>query len=324
MLADGETVRRARSASAALPRRSHWFEAPAHQRRRLRHGARRAGRQRAHARRRAPRRRPSRAGDQRRHGRPADRPRHPSGLGAPPASRTSTSAPSSARTPPHSSIELDDLKRNNELHGHSGRRRAAAPRRRPILREVLGERPLRRTHHGRPPRRADGRRARPRDLRGRAAPAPGASARRTSPSRSASAAATPSSGLDGAIIEAEGDARADASDPPARPRADATEAAVGAGGHRARCDQGVLPADRRAAHRRSGGHRGLARWQSRDGVREPDQFLRSVQQAGLIGALFDRILDDGLEHLVRVPPHRAEPAAGRELRVRQQAGQQRS
>jgi EAL domain-containing protein (putative c-di-GMP-specific phosphodiesterase class I) len=41
----------------------------------------------------------------------------------------------------------------------------------------------------------------------------------------------------------------------------------------------------------------LARWQTRDGVREPDQFLRAVQQAGLMGALFDRILDDGLEKL---------------------------
>jgi diguanylate cyclase (GGDEF)-like protein len=41
----------------------------------------------------------------------------------------------------------------------------------------------------------------------------------------------------------------------------------------------------------------LARWQTRDGVREPDQFLRAVQQAGLLGALFDRILDDGLEKL---------------------------
>jgi len=41
----------------------------------------------------------------------------------------------------------------------------------------------------------------------------------------------------------------------------------------------------------------LARWSSRDGVREPDQFLRIVQQAGLSGALFDRILDDGLENL---------------------------
>jgi diguanylate cyclase (GGDEF)-like protein len=42
----------------------------------------------------------------------------------------------------------------------------------------------------------------------------------------------------------------------------------------------------------------LARWTSRDGVREPDQFLRLVHQAGLAGALFERILDDGLSHLV--------------------------
>ncbi|MDO9173855.1 MAG: EAL domain-containing protein, partial [Actinomycetota bacterium] len=34
----------------------------------------------------------------------------------------------------------------------------------------------------------------------------------------------------------------------------------------------------------------LARWQSADGVREPDQFLPQLQQAGLLGALFDRIL----------------------------------
>jgi EAL domain-containing protein (putative c-di-GMP-specific phosphodiesterase class I) len=50
----------------------------------------------------------------------------------------------------------------------------------------------------------------------------------------------------------------------------------------------------------------LARWQTRDGVREPDQFLRSVQQAGLLGALFDRILDDGLAQLAEfrhIVPH---------------------
>lgn len=41
----------------------------------------------------------------------------------------------------------------------------------------------------------------------------------------------------------------------------------------------------------------LARWQSAEGVREPDRFLRTLQQAGLLGALFDRILDDGLSHL---------------------------
>ncbi|MGB8859816.1 MAG: phosphodiesterase [Ilumatobacteraceae bacterium] len=42
----------------------------------------------------------------------------------------------------------------------------------------------------------------------------------------------------------------------------------------------------------------LARWQSPDGVREPDQFLPLLQQAGLLGALFDRILEDGLQKLV--------------------------
>lgn len=42
----------------------------------------------------------------------------------------------------------------------------------------------------------------------------------------------------------------------------------------------------------------LARWQSPEGVREPDQFLPLLQQAGLLGALFDRILEDGLEKLV--------------------------
>ncbi|MEO5724222.1 MAG: GGDEF domain-containing phosphodiesterase, partial [Ilumatobacteraceae bacterium] len=41
----------------------------------------------------------------------------------------------------------------------------------------------------------------------------------------------------------------------------------------------------------------LARWQAEDGVREPDLFLPQLAEAGLLGALFDRILDDGLEHL---------------------------
>ena len=38
----------------------------------------------------------------------------------------------------------------------------------------------------------------------------------------------------------------------------------------------------------------LARWQSSDGVREPDHFLPVLRQTGLLGALFDRMLDDGL------------------------------
>lgn len=43
----------------------------------------------------------------------------------------------------------------------------------------------------------------------------------------------------------------------------------------------------------------LARWTTPDGVREPERFLRPLQDAGLLGALFDRILDDGLAHLAR-------------------------
>ena len=42
----------------------------------------------------------------------------------------------------------------------------------------------------------------------------------------------------------------------------------------------------------------LARWHSPEGVREPDQFLPMLQQAGLLGALFDRMLDEGLRKLV--------------------------
>lgn len=43
----------------------------------------------------------------------------------------------------------------------------------------------------------------------------------------------------------------------------------------------------------------LARWSSADGIREPDRFLKDMQQAGLLGALFDCILDDGLANLVQ-------------------------
>ncbi len=50
----------------------------------------------------------------------------------------------------------------------------------------------------------------------------------------------------------------------------------------------------------------LARWQTADCVREPDKFLPILHQAGLLGALFDHILDDGLSKLVelrRNSPH---------------------
>ncbi len=42
----------------------------------------------------------------------------------------------------------------------------------------------------------------------------------------------------------------------------------------------------------------LARWHSPEGNREPDQFLPQLLQAGLLGALFDRMLDESLRRLV--------------------------
>ncbi|MCE9623404.1 MAG: bifunctional diguanylate cyclase/phosphodiesterase [Actinomycetia bacterium] len=42
----------------------------------------------------------------------------------------------------------------------------------------------------------------------------------------------------------------------------------------------------------------LARWQTPEGVHGPDRFLPLLHQAGLLGALFDHILDDGLSKLV--------------------------
>lgn len=42
----------------------------------------------------------------------------------------------------------------------------------------------------------------------------------------------------------------------------------------------------------------LARWQTPEGVHGPDRFLPLLSQAGLLGALFDHILDDGLSKLV--------------------------
>ncbi|MFM2079115.1 MAG: hypothetical protein RJA49_3005 [Actinomycetota bacterium] len=191
-------------------------------------------------------------------------------------------------------VEMDDLKRNNELHGHSAGdeqlRLAGA-----LIREVLGDH-----HFG---ARTTGDRLGvllvgvldheisevERLLRqGFAASdisvALGVGIRH------------PDTGLDGAIIEAE--AMLEQTHQTRRaPTADATEAAA------------VLEAIELGAIKayfqpivelRTGAVvaiEALARWQTRDGVREPDQFLRSVQQAGLLGALFDRILDDGLAHL---------------------------
>ncbi len=41
----------------------------------------------------------------------------------------------------------------------------------------------------------------------------------------------------------------------------------------------------------------LARWQTETGIREPGDFLPAIEQAGLNGSLFQRMLDDGLTHL---------------------------
>jgi diguanylate cyclase (GGDEF)-like protein len=41
----------------------------------------------------------------------------------------------------------------------------------------------------------------------------------------------------------------------------------------------------------------LARWQTETGIREPGEFLPALEQAGLNGSLFHRMLDDGLSHL---------------------------
>jgi diguanylate cyclase (GGDEF)-like protein len=106
----------------------------------------------------------------------------------------------------------------------------------------------------------------------------------------------PELGLDGAVLEAE-DQLATTHATHLAPLPDATEASA--------VMQAIELGDIKAYFQpivdlRTGAVvsiEALARWSSRDGVREPDQFLRIVQQAGLAGALFERILDDGLEHL---------------------------
>jgi len=191
-------------------------------------------------------------------------------------------------------IELDELKRSNELHGHQAgdeQLRAAGA----ILRDVMGD-----DHYG---ARITGDRLgllmvgvhehevaeAERQLRqgfGASSISAVIGVGRRHPER----------GLDGASIDAEGQLE-DTRLARQAPTADATEAAS------------VLEAIELGAIKayfqpivdlRTGAVvaiEALARWQSRDGVREPDQFLRAVQAAGLMGALFDRILDDGLEHL---------------------------
>jgi diguanylate cyclase (GGDEF)-like protein len=191
-------------------------------------------------------------------------------------------------------IELDELKRSNELHGHSagdGEIRSAGN----IVRELLGEQ-----HYG---ARLTGDRLGvmlvgiadhdiadfERELRqgfgaSDISVAIGAGTRH------------PERGLEGALIEAEEQLRHTHTTRHA-PTPDATEAAAVIEA----IEHGAIKAYFQPIVELKTGAvvaiEALARWQSRDGVREPDQFLPGVQQAGLLGALFDRILDDGLEHL---------------------------
>ncbi len=191
-------------------------------------------------------------------------------------------------------IEMDDLKRNNELHGHSAgdeQLRTAGT----LVRDILGDQ-----HYG---ARISGDRL--------GVLMVGAQDHEISEVerllRQAFTAAEisvalgvgvrhPDTGLDGSILDAEEQLEQNHATRHA-PTADATEAAA------------VLEAIELGAIKayfqpivdlRTGAVvaiEALARWQTRDGIREPDQFLRAVQQAGLLGALFDRILDDGLAHL---------------------------
>jgi diguanylate cyclase (GGDEF)-like protein len=191
-------------------------------------------------------------------------------------------------------IELDDLKRNNELHGHSAgdeQIRTAGT----IVHDTLGD-----VHYG---ARLTGDRMGvlmvgvldhevteiERQLRqafggSEISVAIGVGRRH------------PEHGLDGAIMDAEQQLEQTHSTHHA-PTADATEAAAVLEA----IELGAIKAYFQPIVELKTGAvvaiEALARWQSREGVREPDQFLRSVQQAGLLGALFDRILDDGLEHL---------------------------
>ncbi len=192
-------------------------------------------------------------------------------------------------------IELDDLKRNNELHGHSAGdeqlRLAGA-----VLREVLGERHFAARITG--------------DRLG--ALMIGVSehevgelervARQALVTADVSAAIGigrrhPETGTDGALAEAEDQIE----------RTYAVRSAVIADANQAAAlmeamERGEIRAyfqpivDLRTGEVTT--IEALARWQSPDGVREPDQFLPALQHAGLLGALFDRMLDDGLEQLV--------------------------
>ncbi len=191
-------------------------------------------------------------------------------------------------------IELDDLKRNNELHGHSAgdeQLRVAGG----IIRDIIGD-----EHYG---ARISGDRVGVLmvGVHDHEVEEIDRQLRQAFASSDISVAIGhgrrhPERGLDGAIIEAEAQLEHTHTTRQA-PTADATEAAA----LMQAIEQGAIKAYfQPIVELRTGAVvaiEALARWHSRDGVREPDQFLPLVQQSGLLGALFDRILDDGLENL---------------------------
>jgi diguanylate cyclase (GGDEF)-like protein len=192
-------------------------------------------------------------------------------------------------------IELDELKRFNELHGHSAgdeQLRTAGS----VIRSALGDRMVAARISG--------------DRIG--VLAVGASdiaigdtersirqglTRHDIPHSIALGRRHPDTGIDGAVLEAIHHlALAGASRQNSLP--DATEASAVANA----LSLGAIRAYFQPIVDLKSGEvvavEALARWTSRDGVREPEQFLRLVHQAGLASALFERILDDGLTHLV--------------------------
>ncbi len=200
-------------------------------------------------------------------------------------------------------IELDDLKRNNELHGHSAgddHIKVAGT----VLREVLGGR-----HYA---ARITGDRLAAL-LVGVSDHELGELERATRQALVASDVSAaigvgrrrPDTGIDGALSAADGDIT----------RTHSVRESVAADANQAAAlieamERGAIkPYFQPIVDLRTGAVvtlEALARWQSPEGVREPDQFLPLLQQTGLLGALFDRILEDGLQKLVEfrsISPH---------------------
>lgn len=192
-------------------------------------------------------------------------------------------------------IELDDLKRNNELHGHSAgdeQLKVAGT----VLREVLAGR-----HFG---ARINGDRLGAL-LVGVSDHEIGELERVTRQALAASEVSAavgvgrrrPETGIDGALAAADADITRTHS-----VRETAASDQNQAAALLSAMERGAIkPYFQPIVDLRTGEVvtlEALARWQSPEGVREPDQFLPLLQQAGLLGALFDRILEDGLQKLV--------------------------